>query len=210
MLTECQGLQGDFNSAVCSCNFGTPILIDVRGTGFDLTSFNAGVWFDTSGCGTPRKLAWTARGSDDAFLVLDRNGNGTIDDGKEWFGNHTEQPDLDRPKNGFEALRVLDSDGDGHVGPRDARYAALQLWTDRNHNGRSEPEELRGMWESGIESISVDYRESTRRDRHGNLFKLRSRIGGSTSRFAYDVYFTLTESGKGTAATKPKIVSGQR
>jgi hypothetical protein len=147
ILTECQQAQGDFNWSTCSCNFSTPIIIDVNGDGFRLTSFSEGVKFDVASCGMLRQTAWTARGSDDAFLVLDRNANGIVDGGKEWFGNHTDQPDLKKPRNGFEALRLLDTNGDGKVGLGDPQFAELQLWTDRNHNGRSDADELRGLWE---------------------------------------------------------------
>jgi hypothetical protein len=59
------------------------VLIDVNGDGLNLTSAQEGVMFAPDSSGQLLRTAWATAHSDDAFLVLDRNGNAMIDDGTE-------------------------------------------------------------------------------------------------------------------------------
>ncbi len=189
--TQCTNSGGDFYAPACSCTLNpTPIILDLNGDGVAMTDLAHGVLFDITGSGVAQRVSWTAKGADDAFLALDRNGNGVIDDARELFGNVTPQAPSATP-NGFEALRLLDTNGDGIISKEDAQFDQLLLWTDLNHNGVSEPNELSTLSQHGIVSISLKYRKSVHRDQYGNWFRFYSKVDGPVGRFAYDVYLLI-------------------
>jgi hypothetical protein len=154
---------------------GTPILLDFGGRGFELTDLAGGVAFDLDADGTAEHLSWTAPGSDDAFLVLDRDGDGAVDDGSELFGDATPQPPSDEP-HGYHALAVFDDDGDGRITAADTVFADLEVWWDRDHDGVADGGERASLAAAGVTAIELDHVVSMRRDRHGNLVRYTSRF----------------------------------
>lgn len=201
--SKCMMYGGEFDFLTCTCSGcatcgGSPILLDVNGDGLALTNATNGVDFDLNVTGTPQRLSWTRENSDDAWLALDRNGNGTIDDGGELFGDFTQQPAVPA-KNGFLALAEFDKEvnggnGDGIIDARDSIFASLRLWQDANHNGTSEPAELHGLDSLHVKALELDFKQAGRQDRYGNEFRYRAKVhdtrDGQIGRWAWDVFLT--------------------
>jgi hypothetical protein len=183
----------------------SPIILDLNGNGFHLTSAANGVKFDISGSGNVVQMGWTAQGADNAFLALP-GADGLVHNGKELFGNFTPQPASNTP-NGFAALAVYDQpasggNGDGVIDSRDAVFSSLRLWIDTNHDGICQPGELHTLPSLGVNSISLKYKLSEKADQYGNLFRYRAAVNpddpdaSRVDRKGYDVFFvTLNSSG---------------
>jgi hypothetical protein len=179
---------------------GCPILIDVENDGIHLTGLDDPVWFDIDADGDVELMSWTNQ--EEGLLALDRNGNGSIDDGGELFGDATVLANGTRAANGYLALAELDSwafggNGDGQIDAGDAGFASLRLWVDEDHSGTSRPGELLTLAAAGVRQIGLDYRMSRRRDRHGNDFRFLGRAWKEGRRgvvrpvLTWDVFFLV-------------------
>ena len=132
----------------------SPLILDLDNDGVETIAMNQGVKFDLDADGDLDATGWVNK--DDALLVRDLNDDGLINDGSELFGENTLLSNGEKASNGFMALADLDSNNDGVFDKNDALYNELQIWQDRNSDGISQIEELSGLLDAGIESISLN------------------------------------------------------
>ncbi|MBK9447223.1 MAG: hypothetical protein IPO00_14780 [Betaproteobacteria bacterium] len=99
--------------------FRDPLVINFNGTAAELTDTRFS--FDLDADGSSESVPMLARGS--GYLVLDGNGDGRINDGRELFGaTGTHAGD------GFADLTRFDADKNGWIDEADPAYAALGVW----------------------------------------------------------------------------------
>ncbi|OCA58221.1 hemolysin [Xylella fastidiosa subsp. pauca 11399] len=130
-----------------------PLVLDLDGDGIETVAAGKNILFDHDGDGITHASGWIK--SDDGLLVLDRNGNGRIDNGSELFGADTVLANGHKATSGFEALRDLDSNGDGLFDAADARFTDVRVWRDLNQDGQSQANELFTLSNLGIASITL-------------------------------------------------------
>jgi hypothetical protein len=172
----------------CDEDCQSPLVLTFRGA-YRMTALDKGVLFDIDADGIAESIAWTERQSDVAFLALDRNGNGSIDSGAEFFGDSTRLASGRVASNGFEALADLDSNHDDLIDSRDAAWPALLLWRDKNHDGRSAPTELEPISATAVRAIGTAYKPSGKKDAFGNEFRYKGEflLDGVWQKY-FDVY----------------------
>lgn len=106
-----------------------PLVINFDGSAAELSDQKFD--FDIDADGQADRISFV--GSASGFLALDRNGNGSIDDGHELFGART--------GNGFAELAAYDEDGNGWIDENDSIFAQLLIWT-KNGNGEDQLQTL--------------------------------------------------------------------
>ena len=115
--------------------------------------------------------------------MLDKNGNGVIDNGRELFGDSTIKSNGQLALDGFDALADLDSNHNGKVDAGDARFGNLKVWRDLNQDGIFQTNELSTLNQLGIASINAVSTDHSQTLANGNQIAdlgTFTRIDGST------------------------------
>jgi hypothetical protein len=155
--------------------FCSPIVVDLGNNGIRLGPAGVGVHFDVNADGIREHVQWVRRGGDEAFLALDRTGNGLVDDGSELFGVGTPLILEGRnAPNGFVGLaqydqRQLGGNDDGSITDADAIWPQLRLWLDLNADGIAQPGEMRTLRGEGITALDTIPRIRKYVDEAGNI-----------------------------------------
>lgn len=179
--TKCDSIYTDSRS---------PLMIDLGGKGFALSSPENGTKFDVGANGLSEQLSWPKSDSN-GFLVLPEDG--AVHSAQQLFGDGTVGPDGKRAANGFDALAKYDSNRDGQIDSKDAVFNKLAVWIDRNRDGKSDRAELLSLNAAGIREIRLGYVESSERDAYGNEFRQISQVimNDGSSREIVDVWFAI-------------------
>ena len=131
--------------------FVSPIALDLNGDGVQTTALGDTTGtFDLRGDGNAIASGWLS--SEDAFLVVDNNGNGTIDDISEMFGGDV--------GDGFAKLATYDTNGDGLIDTAELLGGGLALWRDGNSNHQTDAGELISLGSQGITSLDTAFVET--------------------------------------------------
>jgi hypothetical protein len=168
---------------VVPANVTSPLVIDLNGDGVQTTALGASQGsFDLLNNGSPITSGWLS--AQDGFLAIDDNRNGIIDDRGELFGGAI--------GDGYAKLASFDSNHDGVVDAKDARFSELGIWQDANGNHQTDAGELRSLADFGISGLNVNHTIAPE-VQNGNWLLERGTVtfkDGHTAEMA-DAYFEI-------------------
>lgn len=155
-----------FTVTVMGGGFSFPLVIDLDDDGLNLVSLDrSNASFDANLVGTAQTVGWV--GPREGILVLDKNGNGAVDNAGEWFGQKfsvTGTPPATN-QDGFKALATLATAGATTLSANTSQvntatgkryFDELQVWVDANQDGVTDAGELRSLVSLGITSIDLN------------------------------------------------------
>ena len=143
-----------------------PLVLDLDGDGVETVSADVGIMFDHDGDGIRTGSGWVL--SDDGLLVIDKNHDGTINNGGELFGVDMILASGQKASTGFEALADYDTNKDSVFDANDADFERVKVWRDLNQDGLSQSVELESLSEHAITSISLAHQALSYMD-NGNV-----------------------------------------
>jgi hypothetical protein len=117
----------------------------------DLINTNASVSFDLDGSGVPnRKWQWI---NTNAAWIVHLPQGGSVTSALQMFGNVTFWMFWE---NGYHALSSLDDNADGVLSGHELN--GIQLWHDRDCDGRSTPKEILNLHTLGVTALDTRYK----------------------------------------------------
>lgn len=121
-----------------------PLVINFDGTAAELTDRKFA--FDIDMDGATDQISFVKPGS--GFLALDKNGDGTINDGSELFGART--------GNGFAELAAYDDDANGWIDENDSIYEGLRIFS-KDSDGN---DQLVALGQRGVGAIYLGHTDT--------------------------------------------------
>ena len=116
-------------------------------------------FFDLDADGREEEISYLGEGS--GFLALDKNGDGTINNGSELFGA--------KSGDGFKDLATYDEDGNGWIDEADSIFDKLRIWT----KGADGTNQLIAIGKAGVGAIYLGSAETE--------FSLKNQENGATN-----------------------------
>ncbi|MHB9118943.1 MAG: hypothetical protein ACYC2R_11810 [Burkholderiales bacterium] len=132
-----------------------PLVVNFNGNAAQLTQTKFG--FDLGSDGRKEQISFVAPGS--GFLALDKNGDGTVNNGSELFGAKT--------GDGFSELAAYDSNKNNWIDENDPIFSKLSIWT-KDAQGK---DQLTSLAQAGIGAIYLGHvsSEFSLKDAQNNL-----------------------------------------